>query len=257
MKDLWARVTRKPQQQHDSKKPVSRSNDETVFRFIFGDVVFTILPLILVALIRLATGKTLPSLIELLPELSFEAIVFFGLAISQIIDLKIRVQDDKSYRTENLVRFCVVFLIISVLVLALTSLGNDIVSLDQTLLAIVQVLVLSLAGWLLYQVHATKNDIETKRKTLPESLSQEYYHLFLRQALREAEDQLEYAVVAFQRHDALRLGPEDGESPTELSMDRLSSNKDMEAIIKKLEVTIRQVRDEHSRIAKALKKNSG
>jgi hypothetical protein len=261
LRQRFLTFTRKSNEATKSKKRKAQSTTDTTLRFVFGDFAFALLPIAVVTLIRFILGRQSIGF-DYLAEWSFAAVYFFGLCITQTIDLKTRVQSDTSYRLDLLTRLYVLFLIVSAIILAIVVLLNNGLELPQDnpnpsllCLGAIQLLMLFVAFTFLYGVQTTKINFEIERKTLPDSISQAHYYLFLRQALNSAEEQLEYTYVALSRRDTLTLGAEDDESATEMSLDEYSFDKELDNLIRQVETTIKDVRAEHRRVAGVQKLN--
>src|SRR5687768_10966034 len=89
--------------------------------WFLADVAYTLLPIIVIASIKTLTYST-ENHLYLSPEWSFATIVSFGLAITNLIELKTEIQQDSSHRLYTGTRLHVLLLIASVIVLSLVVL---------------------------------------------------------------------------------------------------------------------------------------
>lgn len=103
----------------------------TLLKAISDDFIFTLLPIAIILIIRVAMDD-LKTNVWLLPDWSFASIVLLGASISRFIEAKSNYEDDRTYRMFLGVRLLTFFLILGVITLALsvvnniTSFGNDI-----------------------------------------------------------------------------------------------------------------------------------
>jgi hypothetical protein len=95
----------------------------TLLMLFFSDVAYAILPIITIAILRLALNQPFEHFL-LLPEWSFASIVFFGLCIKNILELKVKYQRDFSDKLFLGPQFFALPLIASVLTLALVELNE-------------------------------------------------------------------------------------------------------------------------------------
>lgn len=112
--------------QMDLKSWLLKEGEGPAFKVLatwfFGDVVFAVIPLGVMALLTGLLGRDFREF-PLLKEWSFATIIFCGVSIRQMMKLKIRVQHDpRHYTLDTGVQVIVVELIAAVLVLALVIL---------------------------------------------------------------------------------------------------------------------------------------
>lgn len=92
--------------------------------WLFGDVIFAILPLLVLAAITGLLGELFAGFLDL-KEWSFATIVLFGVAIRKFIRLKVEIQQTPThYKLDVGVQLLIVLLIASVLVLSLVILAE-------------------------------------------------------------------------------------------------------------------------------------
>lgn len=118
-----------------------------LLRWLFGDVVFAILPIVTIAVITAAVSGSFEGF-ALIKEWSFATIVLYGVSIRRLMKLKIEVQ--LASRTPELdvgVQFYVLLVIVSVVVLGLVVLGElkEIVQINHLMLEVLQMSLFSLS----------------------------------------------------------------------------------------------------------------
>src|SRR5688500_14014310 len=91
----------------------------TMSMWLFGDLLYAVLPLIVLAIVTTLLGKTMDDFL-LLKEWSFANIVLFGVVIRKFIQVKVSAQlDVRSHTLDVGVQFYILLVIVSVLILAL------------------------------------------------------------------------------------------------------------------------------------------
>ncbi|WP_212577663.1 hypothetical protein, partial [Vibrio parahaemolyticus] len=91
----------------------------TLLKAISDDFIFTLLPIAIILIIRVAMDD-LKTNVWLLPDWSFASIVLLGASISRFIEAKSNYEDDRTYRMFLGVRLLTFFLILGVITLALS-----------------------------------------------------------------------------------------------------------------------------------------
>ena len=92
--------------------------------WLFGDVIFAVIPIATIALINGLHGDSFKEFL-LLKEWSFASIVFFGVSIRKFIRLKVQVQQvPRSYKLDTGVQLYIALVIASVLVLSFVILNE-------------------------------------------------------------------------------------------------------------------------------------
>lgn len=159
----------------------------TFLKALSDDFIFTLLPIAIILLIRIAVGD-LKTNVWLLPDWSFASIVLLGASITRFIEAKSNYEEDKTYRMFLGVRLLTFFLILGVITLAL-SVFNNIKSFENDLFVIwsqIIVFVISILsvfythyiirrymenGWFTqvktngaYYTHANKNAVSAKNR---------------------------------------------------------------------------------------------
>jgi hypothetical protein len=118
-------------------KPRLKLPLNTLMIACFGDVVYTVLPILALAVLRVTLNKGFSNFL-LLPEWSFASIVFFGLSIRQGLELKIKYQKDFSERLFLVPLVVVPLLIASVLSLSLVELNQETKNMNEHFLTVLQ-----------------------------------------------------------------------------------------------------------------------
>jgi len=175
------------------------SANRTLNLWIFGDLIYAVLPLLVLAAITALLGQSFEGFLRI-KEWSFATIIFFGVSIRNLVRLKVRIQHTpKSYKLDTGVQMYVMLLIASVLVLALVILSekNVLPTGHEKLLSISQFMLFCIGGLsLLMSVEARDVGINwAKRGTDPASTTE----WRLRQVNRElsnTEERLSYLADA-------------------------------------------------------------
>lgn len=93
--------------------------------WIFGDVIYAVLPLIVLLIIYKLLHKPFDHFLEL-KEWSFATIVLYGVMIRKFVRVKVLLQQSpRSFKLDGGMQFLTVLLIVSVLVLALVILAEE------------------------------------------------------------------------------------------------------------------------------------
>jgi hypothetical protein len=139
-----------------------------VLRWIFGDAIFAIIPLLVVAFIVLLTGGNFKGFL-LLKEWPFASVILYGVTIRRFIRLKTQVQlVPTSYKLDTGVQLFIVMLIGSVLTLSFVLLlergllprsGTDVVAASQLFFFSVGMLSLFLAEQTEHMVFMSEHEL--------------------------------------------------------------------------------------------------
>lgn len=172
---------------------VNDTATEAILRFLVGDFAFTMLPIVVIGLIRYSVGLDIESLL-LLPEWAFASVVFFGLIIAKTIELKAKIQRDIfSFRLDFLIRTFTLLLIASVVCLSLSVLNGNGVPINQNFLVAFQFINFALAIFFLFVVHFVKILHEKEESYLPENIHPLRYLKRLTNSLSQVKQDLAYA----------------------------------------------------------------
>jgi hypothetical protein len=186
----------------------------TLSIWIFGDLIYAVLPLLVLAAITMLLGQSFEGFLNI-KEWSFATIVFFGVSIRDLVRLKVRIQQTpNSYKLDSGVQLFVVLLIASVLVLALVILSekNVLPKGHEYLLGFSQVLLFFLGGIsVLAGVQAREIAINWKERA---TASPTQWKLrYINRELSNTEEMLSYladAIAKFSRQPSARLEDDSG-----------------------------------------------
>lgn len=172
-----------------------------ISRFALADLAFTFLPIAVIAGMRWATGMLTPSfLID--PEWSFAAIIVFGLAMTRILELKVKYQRDHSERLFALARICILGLVAAVIGLALSQMRVFGVAVSVSGLLLYQFTVLFVGVALLYMAHWSRvRFLDERDSFLPGTDRVRYLH-FIEQDARVLRSRVDELNVKVAKRDA-------------------------------------------------------
>jgi len=171
---------------------------ESFFRFIFGQLAFTLLPIVAIATIRFALGKP-NEIITFLSDISFATVVFYGLILTQTLELKKLQGDINSFRAKLLIQVFILHLIVSVASLAMIVIHNYGIQLNITYLRTTQLWLFWFSVFWLFIVYHTKISYEKRKNVLDETTSKKEYYQYFDQSLLQARDSLSYILFACER----------------------------------------------------------
>jgi hypothetical protein len=161
-----------------------------ISRFFLADVAFTFLPLGVIAIMKSAVGQ-LDNGFLFDPEWSFAAIIIYGLAMTRVLELKVKYQRDRSERVFALARMCILGLIAAVVSLALAQMkaaGLPVISKGVLLM---EFMVLTTGLGILFIAHWARELYVRQRKSLPAGLSVVRYLNFVGEDLKDARDEID------------------------------------------------------------------
>ena len=153
-------------------------------RFFLADVCFTFLPLAIIAVLRRSLGKFDPTFYTD-PEWSFAAIIIFGLAMTRVLELKVKYQGDRSERVFALMRMCILGLIAAVISLALTQMNTGGLKVSAKCMQTLQFSVLAFGLFLLYLAHWGREYYLHQRNHLPTGMGLPRFYRFIMADLEE------------------------------------------------------------------------
>jgi hypothetical protein len=171
---------------------------ESLFRFMFGQFAFTLLPISVIALIRFVIGKTNETT-TFLGDVAFSTVVFSGLVLIQTLELKKLQGDINSFRVKLLLQFFILNLIMTVATLSMVVINNNGVILNITPLKGVQFFLFWHSVFWLFFVYHTKIRYEKRKTILDETTSTKEYYKYLGQSIENVKDQLLYILFACER----------------------------------------------------------
>jgi len=202
-----------------------------IFSFLFGEVLFTLLPLGITLFIRKLLGASLETLLNT-PEWAFTTVVLFGLLITRTIQLKARIQKDTSFRLDVLTRTFAILLIASVICMSLIVMSDQGIEIDSKILMIVQFVLFGLAILFLFTVHLAKESRTYKRDRLNSPISRTRYYKYLVEALEETDRTMTYVVYALRSSHSI-TAPTADEFRTSNER-RISKEKDIQNLLAKV-----------------------
>jgi hypothetical protein len=169
-----------------------RTAREIFGMWFFGDVAYAILPIITIATINLATGASFDRFL-LAPEWSFAAIVFFGLSIRYLLEIKARFEREQSYRLDTGTQFRVLLAIVSVLCLALVDMIDRIrPHVNEGFIESVQIMLFVGGLGALLSATVTKQSFMRARWAIPHNMTRLRFMLHLENSLNTAIDNCDY-----------------------------------------------------------------
>lgn len=167
----------------------------------FTDVVFTLLPIVIIIIIDYLTiGKI--DILYLSPIWSFATIVYLGLSITKFIEMKAKYQRDLSAKIYYGTRFYIILMIFTVIVLCLLLLRDKGLNINTKLLWRMQMFFFTLSvtnvfiGSFFKELYLENYKI---KKKLPISLNNKEYYNFLSDSLNKTYEELMYLRFAIKR----------------------------------------------------------
>jgi hypothetical protein len=157
--------------------------------FLFGDLMFACLPVVVLAFLTMLLGEKLDGFL-MIKEWSFASIVLFGVSIRKLIRLKIHIQETpRSYKLDIGVQVNVLFVIASVLVLALVILSEKgvFVSKDPLALGTMQFLLFTLAATAVLLAILNEQKALAWPSRMPKSTSRAWHLRRINSVLAKAE----------------------------------------------------------------------
>ena len=175
--------------------------------WIFGDVAYAVLPIIVLAVITALLGAGFDGFL-LIKEWSFATIVMFGVSIRKLIRLKVEIQQTpRSYKLDTGVQFYVLLLIGAVLVLPLVIPVEKGVlpAADARILGASQLGLFAMALTSIFVSVWAEDEFETQTSRLPNGISKSWLLQRLNWQLVRAADCIDYVLYAAERAAALRF----------------------------------------------------
>jgi len=190
-----------------STASAAKTAHRLLFSWLFGDLIYAVLPIITIAVITLFRDDGFSDFASI-KEWSFAAIVLYGVAIRKLIRIKVAVQrDPSSYKLDTGVQLLVVMLVVSVLVLAFVILNEKGagLALNKRSLGVAQILLFLLGALTLLSAVVAEEDFSATADLLPRTDSREVLGLHLVLRLNSAIQTLDYLAFAVQRLDSFPL----------------------------------------------------
>ena len=119
------------------KSPKSRFWVEVFSLWFMNEIIFIILPIVVILLIDIAFKNQIETVL-LLPEWSFAAIVLYGVAISNTIELKVKYNNNFSPKLFAGSKALTILLIVTVITLTLTVLRENQVDINPLYIQVAQ-----------------------------------------------------------------------------------------------------------------------
>jgi hypothetical protein len=174
--------------------------------WLFGDVVFAVLPIIIILIIRIAFGITFDGFL-LISEWSFASIVLFGLSIRSLLDLKIHYKKDYSDNLDIETQVFIFMLIISVLSLSFTLLNElaeeglpNIAEVDDHFVVIIQIAMFLIALGSSLRLVRMRHKFMEEESNMPDKIEKNEYYNHLERNLDEATANINHAAYLVSRY---------------------------------------------------------
>ncbi|WP_373070345.1 hypothetical protein [Sulfurimonas sp.] len=216
-------------------KAINNIFEVSFFKFIFSDLAFTVLPLLIIVFISFAMND---NKIELLssPELSFASIVLYGITVTHFIELKTKYQSDFSYKLEVGSRLFIILLIFSVLTLSLSVLVKYEVDINKQFVYTTQISLFIFSIFSVFVSHFAKERINYDKQLISKVSKDKYYKFILDSADRAKKETL-YIEYALRKKNNKLLFSEDKD------FDIIENNKikELEDSIKNIELNIKKL----------------
>jgi hypothetical protein len=191
--------------------------------WLFGDVIFAVLPIVTIAFINTLLGSR-PDSLFLIKEWSFATIVFFGVSIRKLIRLKIQIQHvPKSYKLDTGVQFYIVLLIASVLVLSFVILGEKgvIPQHEADLLSKSQLALFFLGLLSVFLAVVTEERLDVDTLSLPREISKQWLFRRLISKVEHATSCLDYVISATKQASTMEFSDPENQISQEVEEERL------------------------------------
>jgi hypothetical protein len=161
-----------------------------VSKFLLADLAFTFLPLGVIALLQAMFGQLGPAIL-LDPAWAFAAIIVFGLAMTRLLELKVRYQKDRSERLFILMRVCILGLVAAVICLALSQMKAAGLQVSTSLFLAYQWTVLLAGVSLLCLAHVAREVYVSEWLSLPPRVGLVGYLRFIKGDLENIRDDVD------------------------------------------------------------------
>ena len=223
-----------------SERIKTHSRLQLFSRFFLADVCFTFLPLIIIAILRRSLGKFNSSFFTD-PEWSFAAIIIYGLAMTRVLELKVKYQGDMSERVFALMRMCILGLIAAVISLALTQMNIAGLSVSPKCMLVFQYSVLAFGIFLLYLAHWGREHYLHERNHLPAGIDLPRFYRFIINDLQDMRDNADDLCVRMARRNDFDYDDTQQKADYTNVIDR--QNRDADHLIAELSECINRMRN--------------
>jgi hypothetical protein len=180
--------------------------------WLFGDVAYAALPIIVLALLTALLGAAFHDFL-LIKEWSFATIVFFGVSIRKLIRLKVEIhRTPMSYKLDTGVQLFVLLLIGAVLVLSLVILleKGALPTIHATFLGALQMALFVLGLFSTFASVLAEDEHRRRTSRLPDGITRGWLLGELNSQLNHAADCLDHVLYALQRAPAIKSSSTDG-----------------------------------------------
>lgn len=166
--------------------------------FFLGDIAFTLLPIGIIAILRWAFGM-LDSSILFLSEWAFASIIISSLALTRVLELKVIHQKDTSWSVLFLSRICILLIILSTLCLALYTLKEQGIKVDEQIVIKFQFILLIISSLLLCTAHYYREYLILERKEFSKAILARDFHWYSFDNLMDSRGKIRATCAAFDK----------------------------------------------------------
>ena len=199
IKDKLYKIYSPKKEKEKSDNGIVTASEEVFRNFFLGDLLFTILPLVILIILSLSFGKLDFSFL-FISEWPYTSIIISSLALVRFIELKVVYQKDTSGRAVALAILSVIFVILSVISLALYTINSYTSKIDENFVVIFQFVVLALSTLLLYCSHRYRERLLFEKRAFPKNISAREFHWYLTDALKSTRSNIRNTCAAFTRN---------------------------------------------------------
>ena len=189
--------------------------------FLLGDIVFTLLPIGITALLKYIFG-TLDSSFFLVSDWAFASIIISSLALTRTLEFKIIHQKDTSISGVALSRTCILLIIFSTIFLSLHTIKEQGIKIEDKLIVFFQLYALAIGVGFLFIAHYYREKWIFERKEFPVKISKKEFHLYSFDNLKDARNNIRSTCSAFRKEYEFTEINEDMENIREYGKKELS-----------------------------------
>ncbi len=182
-----SRKSRKQSKKEPS--PARRFWFEVMSLWFMNEVVFTVLPIVVILLIDIAFSNRIENLL-LLPEWSFAAIVLYGIAISNSIEMKAQYSEELSPRLLTGTKAMTILLIGAVITLTLAILREKSVDINAMFIQTSQAILFAHALFSVFIGVFTRQEYTWLPERYPERFTDKELMQYIVHLTKEADGQL-------------------------------------------------------------------
>lgn len=172
--------------------------DAVCNEFFLGDIVFTLLPIGIIAILQCAFGQ-LDLSFFMISDWAYASIIISSLALTRMLELKFIHQKDTSFSGIILAKICVIFIILSTLCLALHVLKEKGIKINDMFIIKFQWLILVINISLLFIAHFYREKWMFERKEFPKNIPVEDFHQYSLYNLKDAKNNIRATCIAFEK----------------------------------------------------------